>query len=146
MEKRRNSLKILSIVILIFVAISLGRIITDACVNGFGNVGEVPEGVSETVAQVIVVIVWSLGIVFLLPQVYLGVKGIMVSKGQSEGRAHIIWAIILTVFSTFSVISGIVGLTKGFTTDKLLTLLDVSVNVILFGAYYITARKIATEQ
>ena len=73
MEKQRKNLKAYSVVILICVALSLIRMIADACINGFGDISMLPEGTSEDVALVAFIIVWVLGIIFLLPQVYLGV-------------------------------------------------------------------------
>jgi hypothetical protein len=145
MEKNRKNLKSFSILVLFFVAFSLIRMIVDVCVNGFGDVGQLPEGTSAEVAEVVLVIVWALGIVFLLPQVYIGIKGIKQAQNPTHGKAHMIWAVILTAMSAISLISGIVDISKAYSFDKLLTVADVLVNVIVFGAYYFYARKVAKE-
>ena len=72
MEKKRTDLRTYSILILAFAILSLARMIADACMNGFGNVGTLPEGVSEEAGKVALVVVWVIGILFLLPQVYVG--------------------------------------------------------------------------
>ena len=38
MEKKRNDLKVYSILVLVFVLISLGRMIADVCINGCGDI------------------------------------------------------------------------------------------------------------
>ena len=145
MEKKRNDLKVYSILVLVFVLISLGRMIADVCINGFGDIGQLPEGVTESVANVALVVVWVIGIIFLLPQIYIGIAGLKQAKNPTSGRAHIVWAFILTALSALSLISCIVDITKVYTFDKLLTTLDTLVNVILFTSYYVVARQIAAE-
>lgn len=145
MEKQRKNLKAYSVVILICVALSLIRMIADACINGFGDISMLPEGTSEDVALVAFIIVWVLGIIFLLPQVYLGVRGIKQANKPTKGRAHIVWAFILTVCAIISTVSEIIVLTNGYSFDKLLALINVLVNVLLFGEYYLAARQISNK-
>lgn len=145
MEKNRKNLKTYSIVALVFVAISLIRMIVDVCMNGFGDVTQLPEGISPEFADVALVIVWVIGIVFLLPQVYVGVKGIKQANNPTPGKAHMVWALILTALSVVSLISGIADITKVYTFEKLLTVIDVLLNVVVFSAYLYYARLVAKE-
>ena len=145
MEKTRKNLKELSIVALIFVGLSLIRMIVDVCLNGFGEIKDLPEGVSESVGQVALVVVWVLGILFLIPQIYVGVKGIKQANNPTPGKAHIVWAFILAAMSVLSTISAMSKLSHGYSTENLLTLIDVLLNVIIFVAYFYYARKVAAE-
>jgi hypothetical protein len=145
MEKKRTDLRTYSILILAFAILSLARMIADACMNGFGNVGTLPEGVSEEAGKVALVVVWVIGILFLLPQVYVGLAGLKQSKEPTKGRAYITWSLIIAAFSALAVISGIVEITKVYTLDTLIATLDALVNVILFAAFYFTARQISAE-
>ena len=145
MEKQRKNLKLYSIVILICIALSLIRMVIDVCINGFGDISMLPEGTSESVAQAAFIIVWVMGIIFLLPQAYLGVRGIKQANNPTEGRAHIVWSLILTVCAVIATVSEIIGLTKGYSFDKLLALINVLVNVLLFGGYYLAARQVSNQ-
>jgi hypothetical protein len=90
-------------------------------------------------------LVWVIGILFLLPQVYVGLVGLKQSKEPTKGRAYITWSLIIAAFSALAVISGIVEITKVYTLDTLIATLDALVNVILFAAFYFTARQISAE-
>ena len=144
MEKNRKNLKIISIVILIFLGLSLVGSIIDVCKNGFGDAGQLPEGVSPEVGKVIVVIVWVLGLALYLPRLYIGVKGIKIAGGQEySGKAHIIWALVLAVLAILGTVSSIVELTEGYSAGKLASLGTSLVNVALLSTYYLFARNVA---
>ena len=147
MANLRKNLKIISILILVLVVFSLARMIVDVCKNGFGDIGELPEGVSPEVGEVLVVIVWAIGVLFLLPQVYIGIKGIKLATNPSSvtGRAHLVWAAVMTILSVLSVISCISKISQGYTSEKFWSLFDVLLNVLVFCTYYYYARKIANE-
>lgn len=147
MVNLRKNLKIISILILVLVVFSLARMIVDVCKNGFGDIGELPKGVSPEVGEVLVVIVWAIGVLFLLPQVYIGIKGIKLATNPSSvtGRAHLVWAAVMTILSGLSVISCISKISQGYTSEKFWSLFDVLLNVLVFCTYYYCARKIATE-
>ena len=145
MEKNRKNLKICSIVVLALAALSLVRMIINVCKDGFGDIGQLPEGISEDVAQVALVIVWVIGVLFLIPQIYIGIKGIKLSKNPMPGRGHMVWALVIAVLSVVSLISAISDISKVYTFDKLLTVFDLLLNVAIFGMYYYCARQIAKE-
>ena len=147
MEKNRKNLRDFSIIILALVALSLIRSIVTVCINGFPQPTNIPEGMTKEIAKVITIITFALSFVLLLPQIYLGVKGIKIANGSStSGKAHIIWALILIVFSAITVISSISDLTKAFNLDSVLNLLGPVVDLALFAFYYIYARKVANDK
>lgn len=147
MEKKRKDLKIYSILILAFVAISLIKIIVTTCINGFPQVEEIPEGMTETTVRIVTIIAFVLSFIVLLPQVYVGIKGLKISAGvATEGKAHLTWAIVLAVVAAFSVISSIIEATKAFDVKFILNAVDSAVDVLLFISYYLLVRKIASEK
>jgi hypothetical protein len=101
------------------------------------------EGMTKEMANVVVIISFVLSLVALLPQIYVGVKGIKIANGAPSGKAHIVWAIILAVFAAIAVISAISNLTKVLNFDAVLTALDPAIDVVIYVFYYIYARKIA---
>lgn len=143
MEKERKELKWFSILILALATFSLIRAIVSVCVNGLPQPTEIPEGMTKEIANIVVIISFALSLVALLPQIYVGVKGIKIANGAPSGKAHIVWAIILAVFAVIAVISAIINLTKVLNFDTVLKALDPAIDVIIYVFYYIYARKIA---
>lgn len=143
MDKNRKELKSFSIVILAFVALDLIKIIISLFVKGLPLPNEIPEGMSKDIVQITTIIIFVVSLIILIPQIYVGVKGLMIANGAKSGNAHIIWAIILVVLSAIATISGIVDITKAFSFDALLNILSPAVDVVIFAFYYFYAKKIA---
>lgn len=143
MEKNRKNLRDFSIIILALVALSLIRSIVTVCINGFPQPTNIPEGMTKEIAKVITIITFALSFVLLLPQIYVGVKGIKIANGATSGKAHIIWALILAVFAGITLISAISGLTKAFNFDSIMNLIDPAVDFAAYVFYFIYARRIA---
>lgn len=143
MDKNRKELKSFSIVILAFVALDLIKIIISLFVKGLPLPNEIPEGMSKDIVQITTIIIFVVSLIILIPQIYVGVKGLMIANGAKSGNAHIIWAIILVALSAIATISGIVDITKAFSFDALLNILSPAVDVVIFAFYYFYAKKIA---
>jgi hypothetical protein len=143
MDKNRKELKSFSIVILAFVALDLIKIIISLFVKGLPLPNEIPEGMSKDIVQITTIIIFAVSLIILIPQIYVGVKGLMIANGAKSGNAHIIWAIILVALSAIATISGIVDITKAFSFDALLNILSPAVDVVIFAFYYFYAKKIA---
>ena len=143
MEKERKELKWFSILILALATFSLVSAIVRVCVKGLPQLTEIPEGMTKEMANIVVIISFALSLVALLPQIYIGVKGIKIANGAPSGKAHIVWAIILAVFAVIAVISAISSLTKVLNFDTVLNVLDPAIDVVIYVFYYIYACKIA---
>ena len=142
MEKERKLLKEFSIVILIFVGLSLARMIADVIINGF-TATSVVEGVSPEAMGVIAVVVWVLGIIFLLPEIYIGFKGIKVAKNPDNSKSHILIAKIIFVFLIIALISAIIEVFK--TTDiamSIITIADLILDVVIYILYIKYAKAV----
>ena len=147
MEKNRKDLRIYSIVILALVALVLIRNIVSVCVNGLPPITEIPEGFTKETVEIIKIISFALTFVVLIPQVFVGLKGIKVANNPDvRGEAHMVWAIILAVLSAVAVISGIIDLVKKFDVDLLLAVINNVLDVCIFIGYYLCARKIANAK
>ena len=146
MNKNRKTLKEYSVIILIFAALSLIRMIVDVCVHGFDFTGLNVEGVTEEFVKVAVIISFVLALVLLIPDVYVGVKGIKEANAPTGARAHIVWALVLAILSAIATVSAIIDVASDFNASKLIECLDVAVDTALFFAYYVTARKVKNEK
>lgn len=145
MEKNRKELKSFSIVILALTALSLVSSIVRLCVGGVPQIGEIPAGVSKELVQIVSIIVFAIGFIGILPQIYMGVKGIKIANGAPSGKAHIVWALIFVILSALSVFSGISGLIKAFNIDTVVDFLYPIVDLALYGLYYMYAVKVKKE-
>jgi hypothetical protein len=143
MENNKKNLKVLSIVILALAGLTLVRTLISVCVGGFPKVDTVPEGISKEVAEITVIITFVLSLVLLFPQIYVGVKGIMIANGAESGKAHIVWSLILAILAVIAVISGLSDLFKAFSLDALLSFIDLVLDFAVYALYFIYARKIA---
>ena len=143
MEKNKKELKSFSILILALVGLTLIRSIVTVCIKGIPQSTEIPEGMTKELVQIVAIIAFAVGFVILIPQIYIGVKGILIANGAESGKAHIIWAIILLICSGIAVISGISDLVKAFDIYAVLDLLGPIIDCAVFAFYYIYARKVA---
>ena len=142
MENTRKELKLTSIVILVFAALSLVSVITSIIFGDFSSLADTPDGVLLA-SKIIVVVIAAL---ILLPQVYVGVKGIKIAKAPVSTKAHIVWAAILLVISVISVIMFVADLFKaGNTAQEVGDLCNAVVEGVLFFEYIRLAKAIAKE-
>ena len=143
MEKAKRNLKEISIVLLILVGLSLVRMIVEVALGGL-MVQELPEGVTEELMQAALIIVFVIGLLILLPQIYVGIKGIKESKKPTSSRAHIVWAKIIFVLSIIALISPISSLIQGADiVDNVLTLVDILLDVVLYFLFIKYANKVS---
>ena len=146
MIKERKNLKEYSFVILIFAALSLVRLIIDACADGFSTAIVPIEGATEEMVKTAVIIAFVLALLLLIPDVYVGFKGLKEAQNPTGARAHIVWALVLSIIYLIATISSVVEIAKGFDVDKLIKVLNVAVDTALFYAYYLTAKKVANKK
>lgn len=143
MDKNKKTLKEYSIVILVFVAITLVRSIVSLCVKGLPQVEAIPEGMTKELVNIAAIISCVIGFIILIPQIYVGLKGLQIANGATvNGKAHLIWALILAVLAAISTISAISGLISAINFDTIYNVIDPAIDVLLFVCYYICARKI----
>lgn len=143
MEKSKKELKAFSILVLAFVAFILIRSIVDLSLNGLPQVNEVPKGVTKGMIKTTQIIMIVVSFIFLLPQIFIGVRGLKIANGaNAKGKAHMVWAIIFVLLAILSSVASIVDLVKDFNFDNSINLLSSLIDLILFGGYYVYARKV----
>ena len=143
MERSRNHLKTTSIIVLIFAALSLISIILALTIGDLNNVS-IPEGAPANTLLITKIILAAFSGILLAPQIYIGFKGIKVAKHPDSSRAHIVWALILLVFSVIALISPIVAIVnKESVFDNVGTLITTLLEVLIFFDYVRYARAVA---
>ena len=141
MDKKKD-LKVVSIVILALVGLSLIRMIVGACIDGIPQI-QATEGLSKDIIKIASTIAFALAFVLLLPQVYIGVKGIKIANGGAFGKAPFVWTIILAILAAVATVSAIVDMFKVFNFDTILLAVGCALDVALYACYYVCIRSIA---
>ena len=142
MEKARVGIKEMSILILIFSALSFVRTVISAFFTDL-NLENLPEGATAGIVLGAQIAICVLALLLLWPQIYVGVKGIKVSKNPDSSKAHIVWATILAILSIIGLISPIYEIVNNVNlVDNLFELADMAIDVIIFVVYIKFAKQI----
>ena len=145
METSKKNLKTASIIVLIFAALSLIRIIVNTCTTDF-KAAAIEAGVNESLGMVTAILTCAISIVLLLPQIYVGVKGMKFAENPDGSKAHIVWAIILTVCTVIGLFSTISGMVKsGDYVYNIFVLVDGVVDIALYFLYIKYAKQVAAQ-
>lgn len=142
METARKKLKLTSIVLLILSALSLVRIIVNAVITGL-KVEDVPQGTTESIVQTIMIIAVVFSVLLLIPQVYIGIKGLKVANKPDSSKGYITVAKVFLVLSVIAVITSVASIANS--TDKtsgFLELIDVGLDVAVYFMFIKYATKV----
>ena len=143
MTKSRTQLKITSIIVLIFTVLSLVNIVAGLV---FGELPEteLPEGSPDNILLITQIFVLVIAAIMLIPQVYVGIKGIKFANKPDFSKAHIVWAMILFVIAILGLISPVTGIiSTGNVKDYLGTVLSLMLEIVIYLEYIIYAKAIA---
>ena len=84
--------------------------------------------------------------ILLLPQIYIGFKGLKVAHSPDSSKSHIIVAIILFAFAILSTISPITSIIrKEEVGENIRNLLSIAVELFLYFDYIKYARLVKKE-
>jgi uncharacterized membrane protein YhaH (DUF805 family) len=143
MEKARKNLRISSIVILIFAGLSLINIVAQLIWGDFSN-APIPDGSSDNILLIAKTVLLGISLLLLIPDVYIGVKGLKAAKNPSSSKGHIVWATILFVLSIIALISPILGLFSGDSVrESISAILSCLVQILIYFEYIRDAKRVA---
>lgn len=144
MEKARKNLKNLSIVILAFAGLTLIDTVFELLFGSFNN-AEIPEGSPDNILLITKIFVAVVALIMLLPQVYIGVKGLKVAKNPDSSRGHIVWGTILFVLTLIGLVSPVLALIRmEDAAANIAQILSVAVDAAIFW-YYVKFAKIVSK-
>ena len=116
MEQARKNLKTSSIIVLALAGLSLLNLIFGIFFGDLStelNNATIPDGAPDNVILITKIFVLVVSILILLPQLYVGLKGLKMAKKPDSSRGHIVWGIILVVFTACGLLSPFVALIQG---------------------------------
>ena len=135
MNNSRNHLKEASFLVLLFTAFSFIRMIIQIFVVGF-EVDPAQVDASHEIVVVTMIITFVISLILLLPQLYVGVKGMKIAKNPTSSKGHIVWAVILLVFSAFGIVFTVSSIPEQINViDNVITLVDHALDVIVYCMY-----------
>lgn len=132
MEQNQKYLKIISWLLLAFAVLDLVKIV----VTGIMGMAALSAGVGMIVAVVAVAISGLL----LVPQVYVGVKGLAVAKAPSKAKAHITWAFVLMIVNFVGLLATAISFFKG--EGNAAEVSSLAVQIFLYYLYITNAKKV----
>ena len=142
MEKNKKNLKVMSILILALAVYSFARLVLSVFTIDF-NPENLADGVSSSLLLVGQIFVCVVGFILLLPQTYVGIKGIKVSNKPDSSKAHIVWAVILAALSVIGIFSPVSELIQGVdVVGNVLAAVDMALDVIIYIEYINFANKV----
>ena len=147
MNTTRKNLKLMSIVILALAAISLVRMALSAFSLDFST-GASSSGASAELIRATQIGVLVFGIVLLLPQIYVGVKGMKIAKNPAcISKAPIVWATILAVLSVIGIVSPILNVVQtGEIAKNFPELIDMATDAAVYIGYIGYANQILKSE
>ena len=141
--KARKNLNCMSILILVLSAFTLVRVLVETFVFDF-NMETLPEGATAGLVLATQISLCVFSCILLLPQIYVGVKGMKLAKNPVNNfKAPIVWATILAVISAISLFSPISGLINAKDiVSNLVALLNLATDVAVYIAYIVYAKQV----
>ena len=142
MTNARKNLKLMSIVILALAAFTLIRVCLDIFSMDLG-LENLPDGSTAGAVLAAQLAICVISFVLLLPQIYVGVKGMKMAKTPNRSKGHITWATILAVLSVISIASPVMGMIQtGDIAGNIAELIDVVTDAAIYIAYVGYAKQV----
>lgn len=140
MEQSRKNLKNVSVIVLALAALSLIDILYGLFfgdMNGELNNATVPEGASGNVILITQIFILVVSVLMLLPQAYIGIKGLKIAKEPDSSIGHIIWGVISVAFTVAGLLSPLAALLQGDGNafGNVADFLSISVDVAVLVGY-----------
>lgn len=150
MEQSRKNLRNSSFIVLALAVLSLLNILFELF---FGELSEelnnatIPEGAPENVVLIARIFILAVSILMLLPQAYIGIKGLKIAKEPSASIGHIVWGIILIFFTAAELISPLVSFLQGSgeAFGNVSEFLSIAVDVAVLVGYVNCAISVRKE-
>lgn len=142
MEHSRKHLKEAAKLILFLTALSFIKMVGHFFIGGF-KVDSVPTGVPHELLMTVAIVMFVISLLLLLPQIYVGVKGIKIAKNPVPTKGHIVWTVILLVFAGLSIISIISSMFEAANViENIFNILNQALYVLAYVIYIKYANEV----
>lgn len=145
MENTRKHLKFSSLAILALAGLTLINIVSELLVGEFNNT-EIPAGSPDNILLIAKIVLMAVSLLCLLPQVYIGIKGLKVAKNPDSSKAHIMWGTILLALAIVGLVSPLIAIfQQDAVFENVSELLSIAIEVAFFYDYVKYAKAVAKE-
>ena len=142
MKNSRKNLKGMSILIFVFALITCVRHVLSIFVGDF-DMATIPEGSSAGLVLALQIVSCVTAVILMIPDFYIGIKGIKVANNPDSSKAHIVWATILAIFAVIGALSAVSGMTKGGDIlDNIFNVIGSALNVAIYAFYIAYAKQV----
>ena len=143
MEQHQKHLKISSILLLLFTAARFLRVTTQYLFTDSGT-AMLPDWSSEGLILATRIILVVVTLIVILPQTYVGVRGLRIAKKPTTTKGHIIWAYILVILSVLGLLETVSTIVqKGSLSGSAFALINGLLFVAIYFYYIISATAVA---
>jgi hypothetical protein len=145
MDQSRKNLKVSSIVILLLGVWSLVDVLLQVFFGEINN-AQIPAGAPDNILEITRIFLIVVSALILLPQFYIGIKGLVVANKPNSSKGHIRWAIVLLVFTIIGFIDAVISVIGGESIKEYISVfLNLALEGVLYYEYIVFARLVAKE-
>ena len=143
MENSRKNLKITAILLLVLAGFTLINLIGELAFGEI-NQAQIPEGAPDNILRITKIILMVFSFILLIPQIYLGLKGLKIAKNPDSSKFHIICAIVVFVLIFIEMVSYVINIFKqGEVRENLSAALSILVEVTVYFEYIVYAKAVS---
>ena len=145
-----KKLKGLSVIVLGLAVLSLINIGFEVFFGELHNElisAAIPEGSPENILLIAKIFVMAVSVLFTLPQIYIGIKGLRVADDPDSSIGHIFLGIIVLIFTASTLITPVVTLLQGGEEGfgNVAELCSIAVDVFILFEYVRCAIAVRSE-
>ena len=142
MEKSRRNLLTFSLFIIGLAVITVVEIAAELYLGGFNRV-EIPEGAPDNILEITKNFILIFSIVMLLPQLYVGIKGVRVARNPDSSKGHIFWGSVIFILAVLGCVSSIIDWTNnGNPSECFSSLMECAFDAIIYCEFLVAARQV----
>ena len=143
MEQARKHLKTSSMIVLALAGLTLLNLLFELFFGELSSAA-IPEGSPDNILLITQIFVLVVSLLMLLPQFYIGFKGLKVAKNPDASKGHIIWGTIVFVFAVMGLISPLFALIRGDgeAFGNVSEVLSIAVDVMVLYDYVKAAKAV----
>jgi hypothetical protein len=142
MEKSRKNLKVSSMIVLLFAGLTVLELISELMFGELNNAA-IPDGAPDNILLITKIFLLSFTVLLLLPQIYIGIKGLIIAKKPNRSKGHIVWAVIILVLNVIGLFNPVVNIITGISVfDNVRSIFSILLEVVIFYEYIKYAREV----
>lgn len=113
--------------------------------RGFDNT-TVPEGSPENMIEITKIFVMVVAAVMVLPQIYVGIKGVRIARDPDSSGGHIFWAVVLFLLSLVRIVASVIDLVNsGGAGEGFSPIIDGIIEAFFYVEFITYARRVRNE-